>query len=191
MLQEILPTLIIAFALGCDAFAVGLSLGTKNPGRMACLRVSFSFGFFQFAMPIVGWFLGLQFINVISFWDHVIASGILGFIAIRMFVSGLSSKPELKDDCFCDMTVGLCLLFLSIATSIDALGVGFSMGIVNSRLYIPAIIIGIVAAAMTFIGLGLGAKLCRRFGKKVEILGAILLFYVAINFSSLCHNFLG
>lgn len=190
MLLEILPTLIIAVALGCDAFAVGLSLGTKNPGRMACLKVSFSFGFFQFAMPILGWFIGLQFIALLNSWGQTIAAGVLLIVAAKMLLEGLTRPSEKVVCCCCDMTEGLYLLFLSLATSIDALGVGFSMGIVNSRLFLPALIIGLVTAGMTFVGLGLGAKLCSRFGKKVEILGALLLFYVAINFSSLCQRFL-
>lgn len=190
MLDEFVTILVVAVALGCDAFAVGLSLGTKNPGKIACFRVSLSFGLFQFVMPIIGWCIGLQFVALTNAWAQTVAGGVLCIVAIKMLMEGVSAPVEKKAACCRDMTTGFCLLFLSIATSIDALGVGFSMGIVNSRLYIPAIIIGIVAAVMTFIGLGLGSKLCLRFGKKVEILGAILLFYVAVNFSSLCHSFL-
>ncbi|PKL51285.1 MAG: hypothetical protein CVV42_00100 [Candidatus Riflebacteria bacterium HGW-Riflebacteria-2] len=177
-LSDLCFSLGVAFALGCDAFAVGLAVGTRNPCRRACFRLWFHFGLFQFLMPIIGWVIGSSIYEHIKDFDHWLAFGLMFAIATRMLYESLQ-KEECTEEQRADPTRGLSLVALSVATSIDALGVGFSMGIARMELLKPAIIIGITAAIMTFVGLRLGRRLSYAYGKKVETAGAVILYLIA------------
>jgi putative Mn2+ efflux pump MntP len=85
-----------------------------------------------------------------------------------------------KDEEKTDRTKGIPLLLLSIATSIDALAVGFSFSLLKTPIMLPAIIIGVVCFAMTVVGMFFGKGLARFFGKKVEIFGGIVLIAIGI-----------
>ncbi len=177
-LSDLLFSLGVAFALGCDAFAVGLAVGTRNPCRRACFRLWFHFGLFQFLMPIIGWYVGSSVYEHIKDFDHWLAFCLMFIIATRMMHESLQKEKE-EEESRADPTRGWSLVALSIATSIDALGVGFSMGIARMELFKPAVIIGITAALMTFVGLRLGRSLTHTFGKKVETAGAVILYLIA------------
>jgi len=79
-----------------------------------------------------------------------------------------------------DITKGYKLIALSIATSIDALAVGFSLALMKQEIIVPSIIIGIVAAAMTFSGIIIGEKASVKFGRKAEIFGGIVLIIIGL-----------
>lgn len=170
----------VAFALGCDAFAVGMVVGTRSPCRRACFRLWFHFGLFQFLMPIIGWAIGSSVYEYIKDVDHWIAFGLMFFIASKMLKESFSNEDAGNESNETgDPTRGWSLMGLSVATSIDALGVGFGMGIARMTLLKPAIIIGITAAIMTYTGIVLGRKLSATFGKRVETFGAIVLYIIA------------
>lgn len=181
-LNEFFFSIGVAFALGCDAFAVGLAVGTKNPCRRASFRLWFHFGLFQFLMPIIGWNIGSSIVERIKDYDHWIAFALMFFIASKMLKESLENEEEAEEaegNSAKDPTRGLSLVGLSVATSIDALGVGFGMGIARMTLLKPAIIIGVVAAVMTYTGICMGRSLSSRFGKRVETVGAIILYIIA------------
>jgi putative Mn2+ efflux pump MntP len=95
--------------------------------------------------------------------------------------SGLDAnlKPaEEKEEC-ADPTKGFSLVMLSVATSIDALGVGFSLGVLNQNLFMVAVWIGIVAAAMTWLAMKIGNRLSQRFAHRMEIFGGLILILIA------------
>ncbi len=187
-LSELIFSIGVAFALGCDAFAVGLAVGTKNPCRRASFRLWFHFGLFQFLMPIIGWNIGTSLVESIKDYDHWVAFLLMFVIASKMLKESFEEEAdEVEDEVESkkDPTRGLSLVGLSVATSIDALGVGFGMGIARMTLLKPAIIIGITAAFMTYAGICLGRKLSVRFGKKVEIVGAAILYIIAFKLLSI------
>ncbi|HAE39020.1 MAG TPA: manganese efflux pump [Candidatus Riflebacteria bacterium] len=178
-LVDLLFSLGVAFALGCDAFAVGLAVGTRNPCPRARFRLWFHFGLFQFLMPVIGWYVGTSVYEHIKEFDHWIAFILMFVIATRMLRESLAKEEDADDAARGDPTRGWSLVCLSIATSIDALGVGFSMGIARMELFKPAVIIGIIAALMTYVGLHLGSRLSHAYGKKVETAGAVILYLIA------------
>ena len=180
---DLFLSLGIAFALGCDAFAVGLAVGTRRPDQRACFRLWFHFGLFQFLMPIIGWFAGVSIYDHIKGFAPWLAFTLLFVIASRMLYECRQQQKE-ENALSVDPTRGWSLVGLSLATSIDALGVGFSMGIARIELLRPALIIGLVAAAMTFCGLCLGRRLSQTYGRKVEVAGALILYLIA--FKLLC-----
>jgi putative Mn2+ efflux pump MntP len=168
---------LIAVALGCDAFAVGLGVGTRCSAPRQIFRLSFHFGLFQFLMPLLGWLLGRHVLSWTETWGSWIAFGLLFFIGARMTREGMMS-PEEKTDCP-DPTKGFSLMILSVATSIDALGVGFSLGVLSQGLFLIAVWIGLTASTMTWLAMKLGNRLSARFAQRMEIIGGLILIMIA------------
>jgi putative Mn2+ efflux pump MntP len=168
---------LIAVALGCDAFAVGLGVGTQCCAPRQIFRLSFHFGLFQFMMPLIGWLLGKHVLIWTETWGTWIAFGLLLFIGARMVREGFLPAEE-KAECP-DPTKGFSLVMLSVATSIDALGVGFSLGVLKQSLFLVAVWIGITASAMTWSAMKIGNRLSQRFAHRMEIIGGMILIAIA------------
>jgi putative Mn2+ efflux pump MntP len=158
---------------------VAIGIGATNIKRswMPVMRLAFAFGLFQLVMPVIGWLAGLTVVNIISDYDHWVAFLLLAYIGVKMI---RDSFREEKDEEKTDKTTGMSLLFLSIATSIDALAVGFSFSLLKTPIIIPAIIIGVVCFVMTVIGMFFGKGLAKLFGRKVEIFGGVVLIAIGI-----------
>ncbi len=157
-----------------DAFAVSLCANAAGRvcGHRATFRLAFHFGLFQFLMPVFGWFIGASFAGRVEAVDHWIAFGLLAWIGIRMIRAGLD--PDGRDDAG-DPSRGWTLILLSVATSIDALAVGFSLAMLNVRIWQPSIVIGVVAAVFSVIGYRLGGYVGARVGYRAEVLGGLVL----------------
>lgn len=171
----------IAVALAMDAFAVAIVTGlTVRPlTKRHVFRLGFHFGLFQFLMPLVGWVVGSAVQKYIEDFDHWIAFCLLGFVGGRMIWGSLHSDQEEKR-AVSDPTSGWSLVVLSVATSIDALAVGLSLGVMNFGIVFPAAIIGVVAAIFTTAGMALGRQIGASWGKRVEIAGGFILVLIGI-----------
>jgi putative Mn2+ efflux pump MntP len=171
---------VLACALAMDAFAVAVVAGlTLNPltGRQV-FRLAFHFGLFQALMPIIGWTAGHAVYKYISAVDHWVAFGLLAFVGSRM-IWGALHKDERKMPVN-DPTSGWDLVVLSVATSIDALAVGLSLAVIGETIVIPAVVIGLVAAAFTVAGMLLGRRIGSLWGRRVEALGGIILVAIGV-----------
>ncbi|MGA2489252.1 MAG: manganese efflux pump MntP family protein [Anaerolineales bacterium] len=171
--------LLIALSLAMDAFAVCLSVGTQKQtsGPRPVFRLAFHFGLFQFLMPVIGWFAGTTILRYISAYDHWVAFVLLAFVGIRMVRSGFrTDAEELKND----PSRGWTLILLALATSIDALAIGFSLGVVGVTIWYPAIVIGVVTGLISWLGIFLGNRLGQMFGKRMEIIGGIVLILIGV-----------
>ena len=177
-LDSMTSILFVAIALGCDAFSVGMAVGTRMPDRKARFRLWFHFGLFQFFMPIIGWSLGSQLLRYFSQISTWLAAGLLVLIALHMYWESFHPANEMGSKN--DPSRGLKLIILSIATSIDALGVGLSVGLLGGRLLVPALAIGFVAGVMTWGGIHLGIFFSSKLGKRVETFGATVLLIIAV-----------
>ena len=173
-------TLLLALALGCDAFAVGMGVGTRFCSPRQVFRLSFHFGLFQFLMPLIGWLLGQSIVGSASKWGVWIAFVLLFFIGGRMCYESFQREPALEDQECLDPTRGFKLVFLSVATSLDALGVGFSLAMLGEGLFVAATWIGLVAGMMTWTAMILGNRLSEKFGKRMERVGGLVLMAIAI-----------
>jgi putative Mn2+ efflux pump MntP len=176
-----LSLLAIACALAMDAFAVAVVTGLNlNPltGRQV-FRMPFHFGLFQALMPVLGWAAGKAVHRYISQFDHWIAFGLLAVIGGRM-LWGAAHGDEAHGASINDPTSGWTLVLLSVATSIDALAVGLSLAMIGSPILVPAVVIGLVAAVFTAIGMLLGHRIGSLWGKRVEALGGVILVAIGI-----------
>jgi manganese efflux pump family protein len=181
-MDSALQLLALAVGLGCDAFAVGLSIGTRWSGPRRVFRLSFHFGLFQFLMPLAGWLLGHSLLGRVLGAGKWLGAAILGAVGVKMLMDALrpaGQTTEPADRPGFDPTRGWSLIGLSVATSLDALAVGIGMGIAGERLLGPALVIGVTAALMTLAAMRLGTVLSRRVGRRLELAGALLIFAAA------------
>ena len=169
--------LILAFVLGIDAFSVALAVGTGGSTFRQTFRLSFHFGLFQFLMPIVGWLLGRNIVSLVQRYDHWVAFALLFVIGAKMIYEAFRHRPEKATT---DRTRGWSLVALSTATSIDALGAGVGMGILNAPLLYPCAIIGVAAAAMTLTGIKLGGVISAIIGSRMEAVGGVVLILLSL-----------
>jgi putative Mn2+ efflux pump MntP len=153
------------------AIAAGIVLG-KVSGRQT-FRLAWHFGLFQFLMPVTGWLAGLSVERYLFGQSHWLAFGLLSVIGGKMIYEAL--KGSGAERAVSDPTRGISLVVLSLATSMDALAAGLSLGVLRVRIWYPAVVIGIVACLLTAVGMHLGAPLGNRLGRKMEILGGLVL----------------
>ncbi|MBN1590368.1 MAG: manganese efflux pump [Pirellulales bacterium] len=169
----------IAVGLAMDALAVSIVAGmtvTKVTPRHT-FRVAFHFGLFQFLMPVVGWVAGRQLAGVVANYDHWVVFGLLALIGGKMLHE---ASRGVDVDGRADPTRGWMLVMLSIATSIDALAVGASMALMDVRIWLPAVVIGVVAAVFSALGITFGGRLGSRWSFWSEIAGGCILIFIGI-----------
>lgn len=171
--------LALAVALSMDAFAVAVAAGIsiKPLTRRHVWRMASHFGFFQALMPVIGWGAGVAVHRYITAVDHWVAFALLAFVGGRMIVEAIRDEDEETPK---DPTKGWSMLLLSLATSIDALAVGLSLAMVGSEILLPALVIGCVTFSITATGVLLGRKIGTLWGRRVEILGGLILLAIGI-----------
>ena len=175
---DFLSIFLIAVGLAADCFAVALSAGIsfKEHTITRIFRLSFSFGFFQALMLVLGWLAGRTIVDFIADYDHWVVFALLAFISGRMLWEAFHPEHEDKE---VDITRGVLLLTSSIATSIDSLAVGLSFAFLEVNIVMASPTVGAVSFAITAIGYILGRRVSKLMGKRAEVLGAIILLAIA------------
>ena len=178
-----LDSILIAFALAMDCFAVSVVCGVimRRYAWGTLLRLAFFFGLFQALMPLIGWFLTARFSAYLEAVDHWIAFGMLALIGGKMIADSFKEEEtalhprKLKAQ-----------LVLAVATSIDALAVGISYACTGytrlAQLAAPLLIIGLVSFLMSITGFCLGVRYGEVVNKKMrpELLGGLILIGIGI-----------
>ncbi len=188
----LLSIVLSGLSLAMDAFAVSICDGMvyRDLNKRKGMVIPTTFGLFQALMPIIGFYIGLAFSNYIDAFDHWIAFALLLVIGGKMIFDGvkelLSKKEELTPKKFSVVEV----LLQGIATSIDALAVGFTLnsmlsGVSNVQLWawISVGIIGAITFTISLVGLIIGVKFGQLFKKKAsvaEIVGGIVLIGIGL-----------
>lgn len=169
----------IALGLSMDAFAVSIcqGLSATNFRWRHALKTAVFFGSFQALMPLIGFLLGLQFSEMIKEFDHWVSFALLTLLGLKMFKEALSKEDN---DCSARNFSTKSLLTLGFVTSIDALAAGISFAFLSVNIWQAIIIIGGVAAFLSVIGVKSGYLLGGKLKSKAEILGGIILIFIAI-----------
>lgn len=175
--MSILELFILAVGLSMDAFAVsvckGLSLGKIKPKHM-CIAGAW-FGVFQALMPLIGYFLGSFFAEMIEKYDHWVAFVLLAIIGGNMIKESFD-KDE-KVDSSMDVK---SMLLLAIATSIDALAVGVTFAFLQVQI-VPAVsFIGVITFIFSAVGVKIGSLFGTKYKSKAELFGGIVLVLIGI-----------
>ncbi|MBN2198328.1 MAG: manganese efflux pump [Candidatus Aminicenantes bacterium] len=173
--------LAIALAMSMDTFAVtvGLSLSLKGLTIGQSARLALTFGSFQFGMAMLGGLAGSRIVRHIASYDHWVAAGLLFFVGGKMIWEFflLRDGGEKKKN---DPTWGGNLLLLALATSVDSLAVGLSLGTMRLALLFPAAVIGLVTTLVTAAASRIGPALGRLVGRMAELAGGAVLILIGV-----------
>ena len=152
--MPLISILLIALGLAMDAFAVSIAcgVGIRKLRKRHALLIGAAFGLFQGIMPLVGWWLGKWAAPVLSVMDYWLAGGLLVCIGAHMMIEA-QEMEEAEEKCPLNPKV---LLALAVATSIDAFAVGLSLSLMDTDIFLPAVIIAAVTFAMSIAGCHIG-----------------------------------
>lgn len=186
----ILTSLMLGVGLAMDAFSVSLANGLNEP-RMKInkmLMVAGVFAIFQGVMPLLGWFCVhtiAQYFMVFQKLIPWIALALLCWIGGNMIREGVKRDPNEVED-----TVGVKALFVQgIATSIDALSVGFTIAEYDTvKALVSSALIAVVTYVICFAGIAIGKKAGTKLAGKAGIVGGAILIF--IGFEILLSNLL-
>ncbi len=165
---------LLALALAADAASVGAAVGLEPRGLRAVVRMSFHFGLFQAAMPLLGAFGGRALLAVVGRSVHWLAGAVLLGLGLK-FLWDAASKGKLESEAAADPTRGLPLVGLSVAVSLDALAAGLVLGLSRLPILAAVGVIGGVTFLATAVAMGLAARVGRLFGRWANFVGGVVL----------------
>lgn len=175
--------LSIGLAMDCLAISIAGSIGYGRYNWRRILLMALCFGGFQGFMPLIGWAVGVSFVNIIGRYDHWIALGILCFIGTKMIIESFKSDDVSKYTPYGSIKM---LLILSVADSIDALATGLLFINCSNILALGATIIAIGSFAITILGCIIGIEFGKRFKLNVNLIGGLIL--IAIGLKIFCEH---
>lgn len=177
--MDIISLLLIAIGLSFDTFAVSVSTGLikSNIRFWQGVRFALVMAVLQTLMPFAGWFAGSQVAHLISDYDHWVAFGLLVILGIKMIVESFKKDKEKENFDPLKFTV---MLGIAVATSVDALVVGVSFAMISMNIYLSILVIGAVTFLVSMIGMLFGKKAGGRFGKRMEVVGGLILIGIGV-----------
>lgn len=175
--MEILTVILLAVGLSFDSFTVSVCSGLTLPGIRFFQAIKFALflAVFQSAMPLIGWLIGSGMKAFIEPVDHWIAFILLGLIGGKMIYESLK-EPELRE--IKNPLNTRVIITLSLATSIDALAVGFSFAAILSHILVLVFILGTVTFLASMLGILLGKKTGTVVSRYAEIAGGLILIAI-------------
>ncbi len=179
-----LNSILLGIGLAMDAFSVSMANGLNEPemGRKRMAGIALVYAGFQFLMPVIGWICVhtiVSYFNAFQKFIPWIALFLLLYIGGKMLMEGIRNKEE---DGESGRRLGKgTLLVQGIATSIDALSVGFTISEYNGKMAVAA---SLIIAAVTFLicmgGLQIGKKVGTKLAGKASVLGGIILIAIGV-----------
>ena len=183
-------SILIGIGLAMDAFSVSLANGLNEPDmpKGKIIGIAGIFSGFQGIMPLIGWFCVHSIAQAFSFFERFIpwiALGLLGYIGGKMLCEGIKEykcKSDGGTECPVSQKLGFsALLVQGIATSIDALSVGFTISDYNVlQAVVCALLIAVVTFGICFAGILLGKKFGTALAGKSAIFGGAILIFIGI-----------
>lgn len=173
----------LGVALAMDAFSVSLANGLNEPcmKKTKLCSIAGTFAFFQAAMPLIGWICVHTVVSHFGAFEKAvpwIALFLLGFLGGKMLLEGIRGG---EDECHAGKLTFALLLAQGIATSIDALSVGFTIAEYDALM---AVVCALLIAAVTFVicvcGLFIGRKFGTKLAGKAAILGGVILIVIGL-----------
>ena len=194
-MPEVGYIVVVALGLGVDAMSVCMGIGVKWHGPRQKFRLAWHMGLFQFLMPVAGWLAGSGLAGLLKSIGTYLATVLVFAIGAKMLFEALRGRPgeaiekgeraiekALHVRPAADPTRGWSLMMLSVATSLDALVVGFSLGLRGAEIWWTGAVIGVTAAAMALAGVVIGKHAGKRLGRWAEVGGAALLMGLGVSF---------
>jgi putative Mn2+ efflux pump MntP len=175
--MEFITILVIAIGLSFDTFAVSVSSGVILPriNFREGISIAIVLAFFQALMPLIGWGAGKTVVNLFRDFDHWIAFILLAVLGVKMIYESFGKEGEKLNPLQLKVRISM-----AIATSIDALVVGFSFAFLEYKILFSTLIIGSVTFLVSMLGLLFGKKVGARLGKRMEVAGGIILIAIGL-----------
>ena len=167
---------LVAIALAMDAFAVSVINGSqyKDMSLGVAIKIALFFGLFQAFMPLIGYFIGAYVSQYIQTYAPYITFAILVYLGIDMIRDAENEEGNRLDT--------KTLLLLAVATSIDALAVGFAFSLQKDiDIWFSISVIGVVTFVLSFLGIYLGRKLGSYLQRHAEYFGGAILILLGID----------
>jgi putative Mn2+ efflux pump MntP len=180
--MELVSLLALAVGLSMDATAVAATraLVAERAGWREAATTAVWFGGFQAAMPLVGWWIGERIGPFVGAWDHWIAfvllAGIGGKMLHDVWRGGEDDAARVGADPFGART----MLPLAVATSIDALAAGITLPTIGAPIAISLVTIGVTTALFSFVAVLVGRRLGSAAGKRLDVLGGVVLIGLGV-----------
>lgn len=170
MVGEIVTLVIMAFALGMDAFSIGLGMGMYQLRLRKIIKIGLTIGLFHVWMPLVGMIAGKFLSEKFGAFATFIGGLLLFVLGVQMVWSSLKKGDEKVIT-----PVGFGLLLFALSVSLDSFSVGLTLGIYGAKTVMVILCFGIVATVQTWAGLLIGQKVQGWIGAYSEALGGAIL----------------
>ncbi|MBB3908299.1 manganese efflux pump MntP family protein [Anoxybacillus rupiensis] len=170
LVGELVTLCMMAFALGMDAFSIGLGMGFFRLRVKQMFHIGFTIGLFHVLMPMLGMFVGRLLSEQFGAIATYVGGGLLLILGLQMIVTSLKreSDPLISP-------VGIGLVFFALSVSLDSFSVGLSLGIYGARTLLTILLFGFFSMVLTWLGLLLGSRFQRWLGIYGELLGGSIL----------------
>ncbi|MEW6183122.1 MAG: manganese efflux pump MntP family protein [Bacillota bacterium] len=171
--------ILLAAALGIDAFSVCLGIGLAGISRRRGYLLIATIAAFHVVMPLIGWWVGEALGEYLGRLAGMIGAALLFFLGGRMIYTAVRSGAQRRARALRPGIPGLVAVGVSV--SMDALSVGFTLGVYRFEPFTVVGTIGIVAGLMTALGLGLGRVISVLVGRRAQFAGGLILFGVGFS----------
>jgi putative Mn2+ efflux pump MntP len=175
---QMLTILVMAVALGMDAFSLGVGIGLKGVRIRDVLKLSTIIAIFHVLMPLGGMITGQYVSGLLGGIATSAAGALLLLLGGHMVYSALRGEAA---DSIDHRTVSGMLLF-SFSVSIDSFSVGVSLGMFSAHVLLTVLMFGFFGGLMSVLGLMLGRKASRSLGEYGEAIGGVILFAFGLLF---------
>ena len=190
MVQLIINSVLLGIGLAMDAFSVSIANGILDPNmrKRRMFKIAGVYAVFQLLMPLIGWFLVTTLEGIFTAFSKFIpwiALILLLFIGGKMMIEGIKERKgkneaEKKESAPTKLT-WRALIVQGIATSIDALSVGFTISEYNVlQAFASSLIIGVITLVICLIGLIFGMKIGNKISSVATIIGGAILIFIGI-----------
>jgi manganese efflux pump family protein len=171
--------ILIAIALGMDAFSLGVGLGLRGIRRSRALMISGVIGMFHVLLPLFGMGLGRYVSTLVGNLAAIVGGGLLCFLGVNMLVQGFRGSAEgtmLHHNSFWGM------MLFALSVSLDSLSAGLSLGLFHSNVIGAALLSGVSGGTLGILGMAAGRRAGTWIGEYGEILGGVILLYLGVQF---------
>ena len=172
--------LLLGFALSLDSFRVSLGLGTLKLSRLRQFQIVIAFGVCDAVAPLIGLLIGKSLLEFIGPWvEHL---GPLLLCAYGVYVIYIAQRFAASEAREAGETGRWMVLGVPLSLSLDNLVAGTSLGMIGFPLLISVMVIGVMSALLSFVGLWLGRTAVRLLPVKIELIGGVVLIFIALTF---------
>ncbi|WP_096203039.1 manganese efflux pump MntP [Bacillus sp. FJAT-45350] len=172
MVGEVITLLIMATALGMDAFSIALGMGMIGLRYRQIFQIGITIGAFHIIMPLLGIVAGKLLSNYFGVLATIIGGGLLLLIGLQMIYSSLRGDEDGETKL---APIGIGLFLFAISVSLDSFSAGLSLGMLGAKTVITVVAFGVMSMILSWIGLIMGKKFKGVIGSYGELLGGCIL----------------